>query len=645
MANEFVVKNGLISKGNIYAVGQAVTASTFVGDLVGTASWATSASWAPGGSTSTTSSYLSGSGIINPYLDYLPSAEPSQSEGRVYYDSTEHALSSMLDGGVNLQLGQEMVLRCHNRTGVQINNGDIVTGAGTTTGHRPDIKLAIAHTVGQETTVFGMATQDIPNGQDGWVCVFGLVHGLNTNIGGWNEGDLLYLSNTVSGSLTNVEPTYPNSPFQVGFLLYKNPAQGIIGIKTDRHDADMAFSSSWAAQATNAISSSVAIQAISADFADLAQNAVTSSTALQAVSADFAYLANSAVSASTAISSSWASASLFTNSASFASSSISASFAVSASWAPDQTVTVNSASWASASISASYAYQAQTSHLVDYFVNGADQSTKVGVSDVLPTGPFAASSGAVVLGFNNGLDGPIGTSNNTANNAIVIGNNFKTNGNTALSFDNATFIGSNTTINGKFNLSSSTVLGDILFSGGGSTPFDANESIFIGKSISLSPIGASNNAVIIGNKLNLTSSIQNATIIGNSNTLTALIYGQLSTTFGFVGNLTGTSSWASNAINSGTATTASYLIGGSIAASIKTISASYTASVTDYTILYNNTASIGIYLPSTVNTGQMFNIKNASSGTFAVTVTPQSGKIDGQSTQIINTAYTNMSVQ
>ena len=51
--HEFVAKHGLISKGIIQSDG-AVTASQFLGDLIGTASYALSASWAPTGSSGTT---------------------------------------------------------------------------------------------------------------------------------------------------------------------------------------------------------------------------------------------------------------------------------------------------------------------------------------------------------------------------------------------------------------------------------------------------------------------------------------------------------------------------------------------------------------------------------------------------------------
>jgi len=114
-------------------------------------------------------------------------------------------------------------------------------------------------------------------------------------------------------------------------------------------------SSSFSSASFVATSASFASQSISSSWAPVPESASWSSASFVATSASFA---SQSISSSYApqfeqISASWSSASFVASSASFASQSISSSFAVSASWAPDQTVTVNSASWASSSLSAS----------------------------------------------------------------------------------------------------------------------------------------------------------------------------------------------------------------------------------------------------------------------------------------------------
>jgi hypothetical protein len=77
---------------------------------------------------------------------------------------------------------------------------------------------------------------------------------------------------------------------------------------------------------------------------------------------------------------------------------------------------------------------------------------------------------------------------------------------------------------------------------------------------------------------------------------------------------------------------------------ITTVTSNYSASTSDYTIVCKNTTPISIYLTSSLPAGTMYNIKNGSSGSFPVTVIPSSGTIDGSSNAIINSAYTSMQV-
>jgi len=111
-------------------------------------------------------------------------------------------------------------------------------------------------------------------------------------------------------------------------------------------------------------------------------------------------------------------------------------------------------------------------------------------------------------------------------------------------------------------------------------------------------------------------------------------------------------SGTNNFLNIGTISspTSSYFTGSfvgtnALTTNIKSIISDYTASNIDYTILCKHTASINIYLTSSLPTGTILNIKNATSGTFSITVSPSSGTIDGETSFIINTAYTSMNVQ
>jgi hypothetical protein len=110
--------------------------------------------------------------------------------------------------------------------------------------------------------------------------------------------------------------------------------------------------------------------------------------------------------------------------------------------------------------------------------------------------------------------------------------------------------------------------------------------------------------------------------------------------FSQASGIIGTSSWANNS------TTASYALVGTsnIVGGIRTITSNYTASSTDYTILCNNTASIGIYLPAGLAVGSMYNIKHIIIGP-SITIKPASGLIDNSTNQIITNKNDSMTTQ
>lgn len=105
-----------------------------------------------------------------------------------------------------------MAPRCVNKTGVQINDGEVVYVIGAQ-GNRPSVALAKADAY-PTSNVIGMATQNIPNNEEGYVTIAGLVRGYNTS--GFTEGDTLYLSASTTGALTKTPPASPNFLVHVG---------------------------------------------------------------------------------------------------------------------------------------------------------------------------------------------------------------------------------------------------------------------------------------------------------------------------------------------------------------------------------------------------------------------------------------------
>lgn len=155
-------------------------------------------------------------------FDVTHSATPQ--EGLLSWNATDGTLDLGLIGGtVNMQIGQEVLVRAKNDEGVIINNGDVVYLSGAD-GNNPLIKLADADTV-VGSAVLGLATEQIAVNGHGYVTTFGRVRDLNTN--SFNAGDVLYLSQT-AGQLTTTPPSSPAKVVKVGTVLRKNTNNGIV---------------------------------------------------------------------------------------------------------------------------------------------------------------------------------------------------------------------------------------------------------------------------------------------------------------------------------------------------------------------------------------------------------------------------------
>lgn len=148
-------------------------------------------------------------------FDTTPSTS-NVAEGLLRWNSTDGTLDLGMSGGdVTMQIGQEMFMKVRNVSGSLIANGIPVYVSGRT-GNRPNIYPARSDS-DSTSCVCGITTQDISSPADGFITTFGYVRGIKTNYSGagdwgttWVEGDKLYVSKTVAGQLTNVEPSAPH---------------------------------------------------------------------------------------------------------------------------------------------------------------------------------------------------------------------------------------------------------------------------------------------------------------------------------------------------------------------------------------------------------------------------------------------------
>lgn len=141
---------------------------------------------------------------------------PSYQEGRIFYDPTDNTLSVYNnEADITLNVGQEGWVYARNISGSTILDGKVVYITGAVSS-RPTIELAQAD-VEATCKLIGVATHDIETATNGYVTLWGTVHGIN--LSDFSDGDEVYLSATVAGSLTTVAPIAPNCVVEVGHVI------------------------------------------------------------------------------------------------------------------------------------------------------------------------------------------------------------------------------------------------------------------------------------------------------------------------------------------------------------------------------------------------------------------------------------------
>ena len=169
----------------------------------------------------------SGVSISGSVIDLPPTSSVAHQEGRVFYDTNEHALAVFNDeADVTHQLGQEGFIRVWNGSGVTIVNGQVCYVSGTEgTEFRPAIGLARANDKAT-SEVIGVATHDIEASTFGYVTYWGLVNDLDTS--NFVAGETLYLDSAISGAFTGSVPPQGNYEVQLGYVVRSHATLGRI---------------------------------------------------------------------------------------------------------------------------------------------------------------------------------------------------------------------------------------------------------------------------------------------------------------------------------------------------------------------------------------------------------------------------------
>jgi len=169
-------------------------------------------------------------------LDTSPTGTPIV--GTTYWNNTIGSSETLLKGGsVTLKNGVDLVARIVNNTGIQLTKAayQVVKVSGAQ-GQRLAVSLAQGNNDLNSADTLGVVTETIANNQEGFILTVGQIEEINTTGSlqneTWADGDVLYLSPTTAGKITNIKPSGLTGHIVVlGYVEYAHSQHGKIYVK------------------------------------------------------------------------------------------------------------------------------------------------------------------------------------------------------------------------------------------------------------------------------------------------------------------------------------------------------------------------------------------------------------------------------
>lgn len=174
-------------------------------------------------------------------LDLYPTSGLSAKSGKVYFDFVEKSLSYYPEDGINVivKTGNELYVRAKNSTGSTIFKGSAVKFENTSSGV-PEISLTLATKSYGDNQIIGLIAEDILDGYIGYVVRNGKLSGID--LSSYNEGDDLYLSDTIPGSYVAGTSSlkYSSRTNKIGYVL-DNTSSGSILLDINNEDINLSL--------------------------------------------------------------------------------------------------------------------------------------------------------------------------------------------------------------------------------------------------------------------------------------------------------------------------------------------------------------------------------------------------------------------
>jgi hypothetical protein len=158
--------------------------------------------------------------------------------GVMRWNDTDGTVNLGLKGGQStLKIGQETVARVVNGAGANLLASQYkVVKVTSAQGQRLQVNLAQANNDNNSVDTIGIVSENINNNQEGYIKILGQIEEINTTgslqTETWADGDVLYLSTTVAGAITNIKPIATSGHIVVlGYVEYAHAIHGKIFVK------------------------------------------------------------------------------------------------------------------------------------------------------------------------------------------------------------------------------------------------------------------------------------------------------------------------------------------------------------------------------------------------------------------------------
>lgn len=212
-----------------------------------TQTWST-VSGGGGGATDTTSlsnrinlklNIADTSAMLNPYLRKIDTTNKFVSSVASLNDSTIRVIKGTTTTDItiksvtNAENSKRLITSVYNNSGVTITKGTVVYINGRHSSNYPTVLPAQANNEINSYKTYALVEFDIADNQVGYVVQLGNIGGLNLPTATYTDGDIVYLSPTIAGGITNVKPYAPNHIVKIGSVTRAHPTLGSIEVRIE----------------------------------------------------------------------------------------------------------------------------------------------------------------------------------------------------------------------------------------------------------------------------------------------------------------------------------------------------------------------------------------------------------------------------